>query len=98
MPKRTTNLPSRGTQVLVIDPNSAFFGKVMTTLSDPVCLKAEQIVDYFKPGDVVNDLDVNVNEKGEKYWIAGYSHLLVPIPPPAKARRMFGREDLGVAA
>lgn len=99
--KRTT-LPLKGMQVLVIDPKSMYFGKVMTTLSDPIRLSPDQCRESsetaFKPGDVVNDLEVDLDGKGVKYWLAALSHLLVPIPPPAKAKRMFGKEDLGVAA
>lgn len=79
--------PAKGTKCLVIDRESQFYGQIVTVLSDPHALDEANEAGDLKPGDVVNDLEYCAN--GVR---GALSHLLIPIPPPAKAARMFGEE------
>lgn len=82
--------PKAGTQCLVIDSNSRLCGQIVTTMSGPFRIEKGTPVDGgLKPGDVVNDVEIC---KDDGWVICAISHLLIPIPPPAKAARMFGEK------
>lgn len=90
--QRAVKGPRAGTQCLVIDGKSTLRGQIVTTLSDPFRIEKGARVDGgLKPGDVVNDIEIC---KDGEWVICAISHLLIPIPPPAKAARMFGEKTV----
>lgn len=81
--------PKAGTLCLVIDSGSTLCGQIVRTVTGPIRLAANTpMAGGLKPGDVVNDLQ----PPKDGWAVCALSHLLIPIPPPAKAARMFGEK------
>lgn len=82
--------PKAGTQCLVLDQLSGFYGQIVTVLSDPYRID-EDLKDYSDApvGEFVSNLE---HVKEDRSFLIARSALLIPIPPPAKAARMFGEK------